>query len=207
RREGSTMSPSDSPSGPRSASGVTPQAPSRSIREKNIAAGTVGPGRAGAGMPSTERSTGRRLCADAVSRGNAVAAADGKVTARRTSVRDVRRSVASYRAMPELPEVEVVRRELVKLRGGTIVRLDSADRRIFVPRADVVGRAVREVGRRGKWLRLELDAGFVFSHLGMTGDWALRGAGDAPLPFERVRMDVEQSGRTLSARYTDARRF
>jgi formamidopyrimidine-DNA glycosylase len=109
--------------------------------------------------------------------------------------------------MPELPEVEVVRRELVKLRGGTIVRLVSRDARVFVCRTDVVGQAVREVRRRGKWLRLDLDAGFVFSHFGMTGDWALLGPDAAALRFERVRMDVEHAGRITSARYTDARRF
>jgi formamidopyrimidine-DNA glycosylase len=92
--------------------------------------------------------------------------------------------------MPELPEVEVVRRELARLEGGTILRLESSDARVFDERARPVGRVIRRVGRRGKWLRLELDVGLVFSHLGMTGDWALRGADDDPLPFERVRMDV-----------------
>jgi formamidopyrimidine-DNA glycosylase len=109
--------------------------------------------------------------------------------------------------MPELPEVEIVRRELARLRGSTIVRVESNDRRVFDRRMDVVGRVVREVGRRGKWLRLELDGGLVFSHLGMTGDWTLRGADDDPLPFERVRMDVERRGKVTSARYTDPRRF
>jgi formamidopyrimidine-DNA glycosylase len=109
--------------------------------------------------------------------------------------------------MPELPEVEIVRRELAGLQGSTIVRLESNDRRVFDRRRDIVGRVVREVGRRGKWLRLELDDGLVFSHLGMTGDWALRGAEDAALPFERVRMDLERRGKITSARYTDPRRF
>jgi len=109
--------------------------------------------------------------------------------------------------MPELPEVEIVRRELSKLRGATIVRVESNDRRVFDRRTDVVGRVVREVGRRGKWLRFELDDGLVFSHLGMTGDWALRAPDDAALPFERVRMDLEQRRKVTSARYTDPRRF
>jgi formamidopyrimidine-DNA glycosylase len=109
--------------------------------------------------------------------------------------------------MPELPEVEIVRRELAKLRGATIVRIESSDPRVFDRRTDVVGRVVREIGRRGKWLRIELDDGLVFSHLGMTGDWTLRGADDAALPFERVRMDVQRRGKVRSARYTDPRRF
>jgi formamidopyrimidine-DNA glycosylase len=109
--------------------------------------------------------------------------------------------------MPELPEVEVVRRELVRLEGATIVSIASDDRRVFDPRTDAVDRVIRHVGRRGKWLRLELDEGLVFSHLGMTGDWTLRDPGDGALPFERVRMDVERKGRVTSARYTDPRRF
>jgi formamidopyrimidine-DNA glycosylase len=109
--------------------------------------------------------------------------------------------------VPELPEVEVVRRELARLRGGTIVGLASDDDRVFASRHDVVGRSIRELGRRGKWLRFELDEGFVFSHLGMTGDWTLRRAEDAPLQFERVRMEVEHAGEVTSARYTDPRRF
>jgi formamidopyrimidine-DNA glycosylase len=113
----------------------------------------------------------------------------------------------SVLAMPELPEVEIVRRELAKLRGSTIVRLESNDARIFEGRIDVVDRVIREVGRRGKWLRFELDEGLVFSHLGMTGDWTLRAEGDGPLPFERLRMTVARKGEVTSARYTDPRRF
>lgn len=109
--------------------------------------------------------------------------------------------------MPELPEVESVRRELAKLRGGRIVRVTSVDARVFVQRASPEGRTIRDVGRRGKWLRLELDRGAVFSHLGMTGDWTLKKPEDGSLPFERVRLDVEKRGKVTSARYTDARRF
>jgi formamidopyrimidine-DNA glycosylase len=109
--------------------------------------------------------------------------------------------------MPELPEVEIVRRELARLRGARVVSVRSKDRRVYVDRKDPVGRVIRQVGRRGKWLRLELDEGLVFSHLGMTGDWTLRGPDDEPLPHERVRVDVEKKGKVTSARYTDPRRF
>jgi formamidopyrimidine-DNA glycosylase len=109
--------------------------------------------------------------------------------------------------MPELPDVEVVRRKLARLRGATIVRVESSDKRVFQVRTSLVHHVIRQVGRRGKWLRLELDEGLVFSHLGMTGDWVLRSAAAPALPFERVRMDVEKGGRITSARYTDPRRF
>jgi formamidopyrimidine-DNA glycosylase len=115
--------------------------------------------------------------------------------------------------MPELPEVEVVRRELGSLRGATVVRVVSNDDRIFVRQdgtdlgTDLAGRVIRDVGRRGKWLRFTLDKGFVFSHLGMTGDWTLRAPGDDPLAFERLRMDVRRRRAIMSARYTDPRRF
>lgn len=105
--------------------------------------------------------------------------------------------------MPELPEVEVVRRELLKLRGGRIQRIEANDARIVDQRVGIVGRRVREVGRRGKWLRLALDGAIVFSHLGMTGDWIVTTHDAPPLRFERVRIDVEKR----SARYTDPRRF
>jgi formamidopyrimidine-DNA glycosylase len=109
--------------------------------------------------------------------------------------------------MPELPEVEIVRRELHKLRGSRVTSVVSNDKRVLSAHKSVVGQVIREVGRRGKWLRLELDDGLVFSHLGMTGDWTLRAPGDGALPFERVRMDVERRGKVTSARYTDSRRF
>jgi formamidopyrimidine-DNA glycosylase len=109
--------------------------------------------------------------------------------------------------MPELPEVETVRRELTKLRGGQIVSVASDDARVFDRRVDPEGRTIRGVDRRGKWLRFVLDAGLIFSHLGMTGDWTIRVPSDPALPFERLRMDVRRGSRVLSARYTDPRRF
>jgi formamidopyrimidine-DNA glycosylase len=109
--------------------------------------------------------------------------------------------------MPELPEVEMARRTLEPLTGATIVSVASEDRRVFASSLDAVGRVIRRVGRRGKWLRLELDEGFVFSHLGMTGGFQLTTAKAPALPFERVRLDVVRRGKTTSVRYTDSRRF
>ena len=109
--------------------------------------------------------------------------------------------------MPELTEVESVRRLLQPLKGATILGVHSTDRRVLDARLDVTGQAVRAVDRRGKWLRLVLDRGYVFSHLGMTGDWTLLGPDAAALPFERVRVELARGKKKLSARYTDSRRF
>jgi formamidopyrimidine-DNA glycosylase len=118
--------------------------------------------------------------------------------------------------MPELPDVELARRRLGRWMGGAlIVGARSTDRYILRPKSPatltraLTGRRVREVSRRGKWLRIELDdGGRLFSHLGMTGDWVHRGTGAPRQPSERARIDVvESDGRSASVRYVDSRRF
>jgi formamidopyrimidine-DNA glycosylase len=118
--------------------------------------------------------------------------------------------------MPELPDVELARRRLQDwMLGATIVSAKSADRRILRPhppsilKRSLLGRSVRAVERRGKWLRLRLDDGRnVYSHLGMTGRW-LRREPDAPREqAERVRIDlVRDDWPPISVRYVDPRRF
>ena len=116
--------------------------------------------------------------------------------------------------MPELPEVEIARRNLDKwLRRGRIVRVELSPR-LFVARrgagnarafaAAMRGRTVRAVERRGKWLRLVLDGDLaLFSHLGMTGKWVLRAHDAPPERFERGRIDTQKR----SVRYVDPRLF
>ena len=91
--------------------------------------------------------------------------------------------------MPELPEVEVVRRDLeAVLRGRTVVELEvSRDRAVRrAPTAasfvDAVrGRAVRGTRRVGKFLVVDLDAAAaVVIHLGMSGQ--LRAASSSAEP-------------------------
>jgi len=69
------------------------------------------------------------------------------------------------------------------------------------------GRRVQRVERRGKWLRVALDDGAFFSHLGMTGKWAEASPKDEPLRFERVRLDVVVGRAKRSVRYLDSRLF
>jgi formamidopyrimidine-DNA glycosylase len=87
--------------------------------------------------------------------------------------------------MPELPEVENVRRSLeLALAGQTVARVDvrRPDLRFPFPQnfaTRMAGRAVLGVGRRAKYLRLLLDNGDVLIvHLGMTGRFILGGSAE-----------------------------
>jgi formamidopyrimidine-DNA glycosylase len=80
--------------------------------------------------------------------------------------------------MPELPEVETVRRGLEPwLTGATIekVTLNRKDLRFPFPeglKEALEGETVTHVGRRAKYLLLSLSSGkTLLSHLGMTGSW------------------------------------
>lgn len=74
--------------------------------------------------------------------------------------------------MPELPEVETIRRELSEtIVGKTIRDLEILERKQFLgnPRA-VIGRKIREVGRRAKLILLRLTGGQnLICHLKLTG--------------------------------------
>ena len=75
--------------------------------------------------------------------------------------------------MPELPEVEVTRLSLVdRIAGAKIeaVRVGKPLRwPLGVAAQHLVGRIVRGVRRRGKYLLLDLDEGMLLLHLGMSG--------------------------------------
>jgi formamidopyrimidine-DNA glycosylase len=117
--------------------------------------------------------------------------------------------------VPELPEVEHARRTLAKWLVGARLEavivhdariLDAGVRAESAARA-LEGRRVRAVERRGKWLRLVLDRGLVFSHLGMTGKWVLARPGDDSVRFEKLRLDVRAGRTRRSVRYLDPRLF
>ena len=84
--------------------------------------------------------------------------------------------------MPELPEVETIRRHLAPhVDGRTLERLEIHDARWSLPLAPrelsaaVEGRRVERLGRRGKYLVWELeDDAFLMLHLRMTGTLLLR---------------------------------
>ena len=109
--------------------------------------------------------------------------------------------------MPELPEVEVARRGFVdRIAGARIeaLRVGKPLRwALGVEPGALVGRTVRTVRRRGKYLLIELDAGLLLLHLGMSG--SLRFDAMLPAPGSHDHFDLVTSRGTL--RLNDPRRF
>lgn len=123
--------------------------------------------------------------------------------------------------MPELPEVETVRRGLAPALVGRRIRrarTKRADLRFpFPPRfaARLSGRRVDALERRAKYLLAHLDDGHVWiTHLGMTGRWSIIGAarqpgdfyyGEPPDPAHtHVLIEIEDGSRL---EFNDPRRF
>ncbi len=113
--------------------------------------------------------------------------------------------------MPELPEVETVRRDLRELRGETFATCSvDLPRIVTAPNArqfchGLKGRTIREVSRRGKYIIFSLDGGReLIAHLGMTGALLFHGPGDIRAKHTHAIFRFE-SGREL--RYVDPRQF
>ena len=117
--------------------------------------------------------------------------------------------------MPELPEVEVVRRGIDKwVSGRTIettkvfhsraVRNHVAGAKDFVKRLN--GRTVKSVNRRGKfmWLSLDDDHALV-THLGMSGQVLVQPLDADPEKHLRVRCTFTDNGRAMH--FVDQRTF
>jgi len=129
--------------------------------------------------------------------------------------------------MPELPEVETVRRGLQPvMEGARIERVEARrpDLRFplpspFAPRLE--GRRVTALGRRAKYLTMHVDGGPVLiCHLGMSGSFRIErdGAGEVPGDFHHERSKnaahdhvvfhlTTQEGQPARVVYNDPRRF
>jgi formamidopyrimidine-DNA glycosylase len=115
--------------------------------------------------------------------------------------------------MPELPEVETVRRGLaLRMEGRRITRLtlNRPDLRVPLPpglRQRVEGRRVERLGRRAKYILVHLDdGGVLIAHLGMSGRMVLSEPGrvEPPDPHDHVVFTLEDGA---ELRFNDARRF
>ena len=127
--------------------------------------------------------------------------------------------------MPELPEVETIRRQLEpELKGRRIESLEVLDgrwSRPLAPRAlgaAVSGRAVEGLERRGKYLLLRLEGGeTLVMHLRMTGNLLIVDGAGGRRPGDARLYRPSAEDRHLRARFrlddgrelwfTDPRRF
>jgi formamidopyrimidine-DNA glycosylase len=109
--------------------------------------------------------------------------------------------------MPELPEVETVRRQLEpRLTNRTVLEAGSFDHSKFTPARDVTGATFDGVGRRGKYLLVSTtDGRELVVHLGMTGQLRFRdGEPDTDDPYLRAWWHLD-GNETLE--FADVRRF
>ncbi len=111
--------------------------------------------------------------------------------------------------MPELPEVETVRRglqQILRLPGERILKIELSGKKLrYNPDLrelhQVKGERILRVNRLAKYLLFETDRFFLLSHLGMTGSWRLE---VDQRKHDHIRIFL-QDERILT--YQDPRRF
>ncbi len=101
--------------------------------------------------------------------------------------------------MPELPEVETVRRSLLPMvRGCSVTAVQVRERRMRKRIADdfeerLTGRRFDNVRRRGKYLLFDLDGGEVLlGHLGMSGSLRLCKPGQPLARHDHVAIELDE---------------
>lgn len=112
--------------------------------------------------------------------------------------------------MPELPEVEITRCGLEphlvsQCVRAVVIRNGRLRQAIPVALADLLpGQTVRSVARRGKYLLLECDSGWLIAHLGMSGSLRILPAETPPEKHDHFDLVLENG---LCMRLRDPRRF
>ncbi len=113
--------------------------------------------------------------------------------------------------MPELPEVETVRLDLLRE-----LRLPLTLEKIVLKRGDLrnkfnvsllksfEGQEFRTIARRSKYLLFQFPQGGILSHLGMTGHWRIQADDSIVKKHDHIQMFFS-SGQVLI--YNDPRRF
>jgi formamidopyrimidine-DNA glycosylase len=111
--------------------------------------------------------------------------------------------------MPELPEVEVTRLGIQPhLEGLRVSAVKIIDGRLRWPVPSnlntlLSGHKVLGIERRGKYLLMEFDAGYLLLHLGMTGTLRVLPSSDPLKVHDRVTFEFGK----LSLRLHDPRKF
>ena len=119
--------------------------------------------------------------------------------------------------MPELPEVETIRGYLLHgtARHPSLLGMRIMNSEVLWPRSlatpdqgefkrRIVGQTVAEIGRRGKFLILGLDADSLLVHLRMSGDLRVEAQSEPLLPHDRLLVGFESGWRLA---FNDTRKF
>jgi formamidopyrimidine-DNA glycosylase len=122
-------------------------------------------------------------------------------------------AVLFNQTMPELPEVETIVRSLRDPGGLPGKRIASAEvlwaKTVAEPTPDIfttriVGRTIRAVERRAKFILLSLDEGNLLIHLRMSGDLRVEAADAELLKHDRLLITFTDGTRLV---FNDARKF
>ena len=111
--------------------------------------------------------------------------------------------------MPELPEVEVTKLGIAPhLQGRKLSAVKVLDGRLRWPVPSnlpkiLPGQKVRSIERRGKYLLLQMDTGYLLIHLGMTGTLRVLPSSEPLKIHDRVTFEFGK----LSLRLHDPRKF
>jgi formamidopyrimidine-DNA glycosylase len=108
--------------------------------------------------------------------------------------------------MPELPEVETIKRQIepfFPMKVKSIYTSNVIDGIAHTELEGLVGKEIQKVWRKGKMLIFELSGGHkLLSHLGMTGSWRLE---DTQGIEKHTHLVIQAKDKALS--YVDQRRF
>ena len=112
--------------------------------------------------------------------------------------------------MPELPEVEVVRRGLEEnLLRARISHVEIREKKLRWPvpidlAENLRGLHLQSVQRKSKWLLLYFDPYWLIVHLGMSGSLFLKQKGEQPQPHDRIVFSFEKD---IDLIFNDPRKF
>ncbi len=123
--------------------------------------------------------------------------------------------------MPELPEVETIRRQLaLELTGYTFTKVTSVWEKAFRPsfgavKKAVVGRMITKVDRQAKLLIMALSRpvqgatspNYLLFHLKMTGQLLVRAPKDPPDKHVRSVFSLKKGQMAKELRFADTRKF
>ena len=116
--------------------------------------------------------------------------------------------------MPELPEVETVRRGLERAMVGrrinqVVVRRSDLRRPLPENFSDMLtGREITHLDRRAKYLLIHLDIGHVvLVHLGMSGRMVIEQGTEVEVPAQKHEHIAFSVGNGTVIRFSDPRRF